>query len=71
MKTCHCCTAQLEDDAQFCRNCGARQSGEEKAVVSPVSIPQPNPGPFVMPYDHTAEFEAADVAQNKIWAMLV
>lgn len=69
MKTCHCCTAQLEDDALYCRNCGAPQTGEDKAIVRPVSMPAPEPE--IDLYDHTAEYEAADVAQNKLWAMLV
>lgn len=67
MKICHCCTAQLEDDALYCRNCGAVQPGMDKPVPQPVSIPMPEKDEL----DHTAEFDAADIAENKLYAMIV
>ena len=57
MKYCPQCGAQLDDAAVTCTNCGAAQT----AVYAPV-IPQ---------YDHTAEFSAKDVADNKVMAMVV
>lgn len=67
MKICHCCTAQLDDDALYCRNCGASQPGMEKPVPQPVSIPLPEKDEL----DHTEEFDAADICANKLYAMIV
>lgn len=67
MKTCHCCTAQLEDNARFCRNCGAVQPDvpEPPVPVFPAAPEEPSP------WDHTGEFEAEDIARGKLYAMLV
>lgn len=69
MKICHCCTAQLEDDALFCRNCGAPQGEEDKRSLQ--SVPMPQPEPEKDEFDHTEEYEPADIAQHKLWAMCV
>ena len=75
MKICHCCTAQLDDDAQFCRNCGAPQGEENKRPIQPAPVYQSQyqapAQPEKDPYDHTEEFEAADIASGKLWAMCV
>lgn len=75
MKICHCCTAQLEDDAQFCRNCGAPQGEENKRPLQPAPVYQSQyqapAQPEKDPFDHTEEFEAADIASGKLWAMCV
>lgn len=63
MKICPCCTAQLDDDAQFCRNCGAVQPDAERLFAQPAPVEEP--------YDHTKEFDAQDVAAGKLPAMLV
>lgn len=75
MKICHCCTAQLDDDAQFCRNCGAPQGEENKRPIQPAPVYQSQyqapAQPEKDPFDHTEEFEAADIASGKLWAMCV
>lgn len=57
MKFCPQCGAQLDDAAVTCTNCGAAQ-----AVVLP---------PTINVYDHTAEFNPKDIADNKIIAMTI
>jgi uncharacterized membrane protein len=54
MKICPKCNAQLDDNAVFCASCGQPL----QATVA------------VDPYDHTAEFEAEDISNNKAVAML-
>ncbi len=73
MKICHCCTAQLEDDAQFCRNCGAPQGEEHQRPVQPAPVSQYRAPaqPEKDPYDHTGEFTPEDIASGKLWAMCV
>ena len=54
MKLCPKCNAQLDDNAVFCASCG-----------------QPlQQAPAYDPYDHTAEFDAEDISQNKAVSML-
>lgn len=58
MKFCPNCGTQVEDGVKFCPGCG---SGFDGAVAAPV-IPA---------HDHTAEFDAQDISDNKVVAMLV
>lgn len=62
MKICPTCGAQVPDDAGFCPNCGA-------PVADVESIPAP--AAAAPAYDHTAEFDPADISENKVIAMLV
>lgn len=55
MKYCSNCGTQLDDNAAFCANCGTAFGATAPAD----------------PFDHTAEFEAADVSENKPFAMLM
>ena len=57
MKFCSTCGAQLDDNAQFCPQCGATFGQQAPAVV-------------VDPADHTAEFDPQDISENKVVAML-
>lgn len=60
MKNCPNCGKVLDDSAVFCPTCGANlQNGA-----------QPNAAPAVNPFDHTAEFDAKDISDNKVIAML-
>ncbi len=61
MKICPRCGSQVEDSAAFCTSCGA-QLGVDAAPV-PAVVPDPS--------DHTAEFDPADIAENKIYGILV
>lgn len=69
MKTCHCCTAQLEDNALYCRNCGAVQSDEARLPLQPV--PQPEKAAEKLETDHTEEFSPDDIGAHKLYAMCV
>ncbi len=60
MKTCINCGAQVEDVAKFCPECGFKFGAiaEPRAVVTDV-------------YDHTSEFSPEDIADNKLYAILM
>ena len=60
MKLCPRCNMQLEDTASFCPNCGT-QFIPNATVSAPPYMP-------VNPYDHTAEFDSEDIAENKLYA---
>lgn len=65
MKICPNCNCQLDDNAVFCTNCGI-------PFVAPRTPPAPVvAAPVVDPYDHTNEFDAKDISDNKVIAMLV
>ena len=81
MKICPTCNTPLEDNALFCRNCGARVDGQAQNP-NPNPAPNPNQNPYggvypppvppqVNPYDRTAEFDRKDISDNKLYAMLV
>lgn len=60
---CSKCGTQLADGVVFCPNCGTPSNGD----------PQPQPQPqayYADPADHTAEFSAKDISDNKVFAML-
>ncbi len=59
MKTCPKCNAQLNDDAAFCNVCGASLNATAQAAPAPD------------PFDHTSEFDAKDISENKVISMLV
>lgn len=62
MKICTHCGIHLADDAAFCPNCGVQCSAQP-----------PQSGPYypAMPYDHTAEYDAQDIADHKVLCMPV
>lgn len=62
MKLCPRCNMQLEDSAAFCPNCGTQ-------FIPNATAPQPTYVPND-PFDHTAEFEATEVSENKLFAIL-
>lgn len=62
MKLCPRCNTQLDDSAAFCPNCGT-QFVPDATTSQPTYIPAD-------PYDHTAEFDPQEVAENKLFASL-
>ena len=66
MKTCPNCGAQIDDSAAFCANCGTSFATGAQPQYAPQQYV-----PVVDPYDHTAEFDAQDISENKVIAMLV
>ena len=60
MKLCPKCNTQLEDSAAFCPNCGTQFIPNATVTQQPY-IP-------VDAADHTAEYDPADIQQNKLYA---
>lgn len=60
MKICNNCGAQVEDVAKFCPECGFKFGAiaEPRAAVTDI-------------YDHTSEFSPEDIANNKLYAILM
>lgn len=73
MKNCPRCNAQMEDNAVFCQNCGfsVAQQPDPQAQQPQYNQYAASPAPAVNPYDHTAEFSAEDVSENKLLAALI
>lgn len=69
MKTCPNCHAQMDDKVTFCSQCGAKMDGAASTANANPQQPQQKV-PFVDPYDHTAEFQAKDIADNKLFALV-
>lgn len=66
MKYCPKCGAQMEDNALFCPNCGNNAQPNGSPNQAPVyAAPEPDP------FDHTEEFDAKDISENKVLCMLV
>ena len=60
MKTCNNCGAQVEDVAKFCPECGFKFGAIAEPRVAVTDI-----------YDHTSEFSPEDIANNKLYAILM
>lgn len=58
MAFCSKCGSEIPDGMQFCSKCGAPVGGA--APVNYAATPE---------YDHTAEFDAQDISDNKVFAM--
>lgn len=58
MKFCSQCGNQLDDAATVCNNCGANMQANYQPPI------------YVDPYNHTNEFDASDISENKAVAML-
>ncbi|MBE5895712.1 MAG: zinc-ribbon domain-containing protein [Lachnospiraceae bacterium] len=71
---CQKCGANLEDGAKFCDKCGASVAAgaaPQGAAAPQPAVPQaaPQPQPSFDPYDHSAEFNAKDISDNKVIAL--
>ncbi len=55
MKNCPKCHAEIADGVSFCPDCGAPVNENQAAYD---------------PYDHTSEFDAKDISDNKVVAMM-
>ena len=62
MKLCPKCNMQLEDSAAFCPNCGTQFIPNATVTQQPY-VPADSS-------DHTAEFDAADIQENKLFAAI-
>lgn len=77
MKICPACRYTVSDDAQFCTRCGtpfAVQTEPTSASTDNAAPPSPTQPyaytPVQNPYDHTADFDAQDITDNKLYASL-
>lgn len=59
MSFCPKCGAPIEDGLAFCPQCGVNLNSPQAAQ------------PVVSVYDHTAEFDPADISENKVLCMCV
>lgn len=66
MKVCSKCGNQCGDDAAFCNVCGTAVNPQQTASYTP---PQQTTVVYQDPTDHTSEFEAKDISDNKVLAM--
>ena len=80
MKTCPNCGNQIADDAAFCNNCGVAVAVNAQPAPAAQNAEAPNRGPqqnfsqmpyqqplmYTDPKDHTNDFDAQDIADNKI-----
>lgn len=73
MKVCQICHSQNGDESYYCTMCGNRLSDEiEPAVYQIPAYQQPvYQQPACDPHDHTAKFDATDIAPNKLYAIAI
>lgn len=71
MIICPICHSQNSNDNHYCTMCGNRLPEESTRIPDPpVFHEQPRPTyPAYDPYDHTASFDAQDIAANKLYAL--
>lgn len=80
MKFCNKCGAQAADGDAVCKACGANFGTQQNANTGGNATQNPNAQQQYNqqynqayrfdPWDHTAEFAAQDIADNKLFAML-
>lgn len=70
MKICPRCGCQLPDEAAFCGNCRT-QLNAQPVNNGYQQAPAYTPAPVTPDYDHTAQFDATDISENKVISMLV
>ena len=72
MKVCPICHSQVSDESNYCTMCGNRiLDGDQAIPYQPPVYQNVYQQPVYDPYDHTAEFEASDVAQNKLYGIVM
>lgn len=75
MTFCTQCGAQIDETQGVCPNCGAYAANPNYANPGAANPNYANPGAaYQAPvdiYDHTAEFDPADISENKVVSMLV
>ncbi len=83
MKTCPNCRNQILDEAVYCPICGSAMDAvpqyqqphtQPNPPYNPTYTQPPVPAapiPYVDPFDHTKDFDAADISENKVFAMIM
>lgn len=85
MKKCEKCGVTYDDNVKFCDKCGSalvnapqqaapqqaapQQAAPQQAAYQPTSAQPPVYTPVADPSDHTAEFDAKDISENKVIAL--
>lgn len=82
MITCPNCRNQIPDEAVYCPVCGTGVGAVPQFTAQQFPAPTASdnandthppvytsPVPYVDPYDHTADYDAADIAENKVFAL--
>lgn len=71
MKICPNCGCRLDDNAVFCVNCGFQFVTQQSQQMPPQQqYAPPYAPPVADSYDHTTEFDAKDISDNKVFAMV-
>ena len=84
MKICQNCGAEVNDNASFCAKCGSKMETAANQEANTAGNTAGNAGETadqgqqyqqqyyqpVDPYDHTAQFDAKDISDNKVFAMV-
>ena len=84
MKICQNCGAEVNDNASFCAKCGSKMETAANQAANTAGNTAGNAGETadqgqqyqqqyyqpVDPYDHTAQFDAKDISDNKVFAMV-
>ena len=70
MRICPVCQSQVSDGNAFCTTCG-NQMPQNAAPQGTGYQNYYQPAPAYDPYDHTAEFDAADVHSNKLYVLMM
>lgn len=73
MSVCPICHSQVPPESNYCTMCGNRLPDEPDSSPKQSSVYQNycQPTPVPDPWDHTAEFDAKDISENKLFAMLM
>ena len=71
MKVCPICHSQNGDGSNYCTMCGNALPNDPQPTqpVPQTQVVYQVPTPYVDPYDHTAEFDAKDISDNKVYAL--
>lgn len=74
MKICPNCGNQMQDEATFCPYCGTafqQEAGQAPAQPTAGEYAAQGNVVYIAPYDHTREFDPADISDNKVYCMLL
>ena len=73
MSICPICHSQVPPESNYCTMCGNRLPDEPDSTPKQSSVYQNyyQPTPVPDPWDHTDKFDANDISEHKLFAMLM
>ena len=73
MSVCPICHSQVPEGSNYCTMCGNRLPDEPQKTPPQSSVYQNyyQPAPTPDPWDHTDKFDANDISEHKLFAMLM